>query len=396
MFAGALAESAQVPPAKGQAVLTVLPQALAAAIGKTPDALVTHVASMIASEVQAAPGKTAPAVQRMIVAMTEAATKLVMESSAANLIFDVGPGTGLTIQAELVPLAGTDFAARMAHRTPYAFDTRLPVKNDGTAVFSTGEWGSWMPLLAKVLEATGPAGRAMSKSTSKMLDVTSGWSCVMDFDEAGLSSLCSSALKPGTSNKAALDAAVAMVNAQQAWEAELDGRKASPLKIKRARDLVEIEKKIENKEPMARALAKAVAGGDILNYALTVKDGRLLMVTGRDARKAIARYGKGGSPTGAPLLAATLERTEGDEMMASVDVISFMLRVLGQGKGLPGKEMAMVAGALPGVADMTAPFVFAIRGGGSLVGELRIPIGSLENVAKVVQGMMGPPGAPEK
>ncbi len=220
LFAGGLAEAAQVPPAKGQAILTVLPQSLAVASGKTPDALVAHVASMIANEAQAAPGKSAPAVQRMIVAMTEVATKLVMDSAAVNVIFDVGPSNGLTIQAELVPLAGTDFATRTAHRTPYAFDTRLPVKNDGTAVFATGEWGSWMPMLAKVLEATGAAGNAMWKSTSKMLDVTSGWSCVMDLAEAGLSSMCSSTLKSGTSNKAALDAAVAMVTAQQAWEAE--------------------------------------------------------------------------------------------------------------------------------------------------------------------------------
>ncbi len=99
---------------------------------------------------------------------------------------------------------------------------------------------------------------------------------------------------------------------------------------------------------------------------------------------------------GAPLLTEALDRTKGDEMMASVDVISFALRVLGQGKGLPGREMAMVAGAMPGVADMTAPFAFAIRGGSSLVGEFRIPLGSLENVAKVVQGMMGPAGAPGK
>jgi hypothetical protein len=30
------------------------------------------------------------------------------------------------------------------------------------------------------------------------------------------------------------------------------------------------------------------------------------------------------------------------------------------------------------------------------MGEFRIPLGSLENVAKVVRGMLGPAGAPEK
>jgi hypothetical protein len=396
LFAGGLAEAAQLPPAKGQAILTMLPQALAAASGKTPDALVAQMAATMASEVQAAQGKTSPAVQRMIVAMTEVATRLVMDSTAVSLIFDVGPSDGLTIQAELVPAAGTELATRTARRMPYAFDTRLPVKNDGTAVFSTGDWGSWMPVLAKMFEATGAAGRTMWKDTSKLFEMTSGWSCVFDFAEFGFTSLCSSPLKSGTNGKAALDAAVAMMTAQHAWEAELDGRKAGSLKVKRERDVVEIEKKIENKDPTARALARAMAGGDIIRYALTVKDGRLLMVTGRDARKTISRYGSGGSLAGAPLLAATVARTKGDEMMASVDVISFVLRVLGQGKDLPGKEMAAVAGAMPGVADMTAPFTFGMRGGNSLMGEFRIPLGSLENVAKVVRGMLGPAGAPEK
>ena len=403
LFAGALAEAAQVPPTQGQAVLTLLPQALAAASGKTPDAFVAHMvstmastmASMPASEAQAGKGKEA--VQRMMVAMTEVGTKLVMDSTAVHLVFDVGPKDGLMIQAEMVPAAGTELAVRTARRTPYLLDARLPVKNDGTAVFSTGELGAWMAMLAKMFEATGSAGHAMWKDTSKLLDMTSGWSCVIDSATVGFSTLCSSALKSATNGKTALDTALAMMTSQHAWEAELDGRKASPLKIKRARDVVEIEKKIENKEPTARAVAKAMAGGDVIRYALTIKDGRLVMTTGRDARKTLSRYGTAGgagstgSLAGAPLLAATLERSKGDEMMASVDVLSFVLRVLGQGKDLPGKEMAMMAGAMPGVSDMTAPFTFAMRGGNSLVGEFRIPLGSLDHVAKVVRGMLSPP-----
>ena len=394
LFAGGLAEAAaQVPPAKGQAVLTMLPQALAAASGKTPDAFVAQMASMMASEAQAGQGKAAPAVQRLIVAMTEVAIKLVLDATAVHLSFDVGPKDGLLIQAELVPAVGSDFAARTARRTPYAFDTRLPAKDDRTAVFSTGDWSAWLPMLAKMFEATGAAGRAMWKDTNKLLDMTSGWSCSVEAVEVGFSSLCSAGLKPGKDGKAALEAALGMMTSQHAWEAELDGRKASPLKIKRARDLVEIEKKIENREPTARAVAKAMAGGDIIRYALTIKDGRLVLASGRDARKALSRYGTPASLAGAPLLAATLARTKGDEMMASVDVISFVLRVLGQGKELPGKEMAMVAGAMPGVSDMTAPFTFAMRGGNSLVGEFRIPLGSLDNVAKVVRGILGSAGA---
>ena len=390
LLAGGLAEAAQVSPDKGQMVLTVMSQALAAASGKTPEALVAHMVSVMAGE--AGQGKATPAVQRMIIAMTEVVAKLLLDATAVHLIVDVGPTPGVVIQAELVPAAGTELAVRTARRTPYAFDPRLPVKNDGTAVFSTGDWSAWMPMLAKLFEASGPAGRAAWKDASKMFDMTGGWSCVIDSTEAGLSTLCSAALKPaGTSGKTALDAAVAMMTSQHAWEAELDGRKAGTLKVRRGRDVVEIEKKIESKDPTARAVAKAMAGGDVLHYALSVKDGRLLMTMGRDAKKSLSRYGTAASMASAPLLAGTLARTKGDEMMASVDVISFVLRVLGQGKDLPGKEMAMMAGSVPGVSDMTAPFTFAMRGGSSLVGEFAIPLGSLENVAKVVRGMLSPP-----
>ncbi len=394
LFAGGLAEAEQVPPIKGQMALTVLPRKLATASGQTPDALVAHVASLVAGTAQTGQGKTTPALQRMVVAMVEVVTKMVLDSTAVHLYFEAGPNDGVLLQAEFVPASGTELATRTARRTPYAFDTRLPVKSDGTAVFAIGDWGSWMAMAGKMFESTGKAGHAMWRDTNKVMSMTGGWSCVVDPSDSGLSTLCSSALKSGARGKAALDAEVAMLTSQNAWEAELDGRKASPLKVKRGRDMVEIEKKIENKEPTAQAVARAMAGGDTIKYALSVKDGWLLMATGRDARKPLSGYGTARSMAAAPLLAATLARTKGDEAMASVDVVSLALRVLAGTKDLPGNQMARMAGAMPGVAEMTAPFTFALRGGNSLQGDFRIPLGSLENIAKVVRGMVGPASAP--
>jgi hypothetical protein len=80
--------------------------------------------------------------------------------------------------------------------------------------------------------------------------------------------------------------------------------------------------------------------------------------------------------------------------MASVDVVAVLLRLLGKGKDLPGGEMATFAGNLPGVADMRAPVVFGLGTGEALGGEFRIPLGSLDNLGKVVQGAMGAAGTP--
>jgi hypothetical protein len=55
--------------------------------------------------------------------------------------------------------------------------------------------------------------------------------------------------------------------------------------------------------------------------------------------------------------------------------------------------MAAVAAALPGMAEMKAPFLLTLRGGATMTGEFRIPLGSLESVAKVMRGMLAPAGA---
>ncbi len=393
LLAGGLAEAAQVAPTTGQIVATVLPPALIAASGKTRDALVAEAASMLAREAGSGQGLATPAFQRMVVALMEAAAKLALDSSVVRLVLEAGPHDGFMVQSELVPAAGTDFAARTARRSPYAFDAKLPVRDDSTVVVAIGNPTDWISMAAKAFEATGPAGQELWRNTNKMLAATGEWSCVFDSAEAGFATLCSSTLKPGTNAKAELDAAVALVKAQQAWEAEIYGQKLSPLKIKRTGGVAEIEKKIENRDKTARDLAKALAGGDTVRTALTVKDGRLLQATGREARKTLAGYGASGSGKGAPLVAAALARTQGAEGMASVDVVSMVLRVLGKAKDLPGSQMVAVAAALPGMAGMKAPFLFTLRGGPSLTGDFRIPLGSLENVAKVVRGMFGPAGA---
>jgi hypothetical protein len=393
LLAGGLAQAAQVPPASGQLAVTLLPQALAAASGKSREAIVARVASALASDSTLNPGKNKDAFKARFEAVAEAGVGLALDSSAVRLVLEVGPKNGLVIQGDLIPIAGTAFAAQVAERSPYVFDTQLPIRDDSTAAMAMAGIPAWLTSFAKILESTGPAGQAAWRDIQKMFEATGEWSCVFDPAEAGFSTLCSSALKPGTTPKAALDAAVALANSQQAWEAELYGQKLSPLKIKRTRDGVAIEKKIEYRDALARSMAIAIAGGDTVKSAFMVKGGRLLQAAGRDAQKTLSRHGANASLKGAPLLAAALARTKGQELFFSADVVSTILRVLGKGgKEMPGKELAAMAGTLPGIADMKVPVVFSLHGGSSLVGDFRIPLGSLDNVAKVVREMLGSAG----
>ena len=389
LLGGGLAESARTVVPKDPLVMTVLPQALAKATGKTNDALMEQLTTTMTGMFATMKANTNKAAEQMSLAMMTSAARLLLDCSVARLILDIGPTQGFSLRAELVPVPGSDWAKRMTTRAPYAVDARLPVRNDSTSIVAMGNVSTWLAAFGAMFEATGPAGKAALRDTMKLLDSTTSMSCMFEPAQVGIATLCSSALRPGITNKAALDVATAAISSQHAWEAELDGRKAKPLKIKKSSDKVEIEKRIENSDATARALAKAIAGGDSFHYLLTVKDGRLLQAVGPKPKDTLARYGAASSLKDAPLVASALARTSGNEGMASVDVISFFLRLLKQGKGLPGAEIASMAAAMPGLAEMRAPFLFSIRGGNSLTGELAIPLGSLENAAAVIRGMLG-------
>jgi hypothetical protein len=386
---GGLAESAQATPPAAQLVARIEPQALLAASGRTKDALLAEAKAVVAQGTASGQGAANPGIGRMTSALVETVIRLGLDSSTAHLSLEVGPRDGLMLQAELVPLPSTDLAARIAKRSPYAFDGKLPVRDDQTAVIAFGTPTAWLSLLPAMFEATGPAGKDLWRSSSKIFESTSEWSCMFEPAEAGFATLCTAGLKQGITSRAALDTAVALAKAQQAWEGELYGQKLSPLKIKRAGEVVEIEKKLEAKDKVALAMAKAIAGGDTLKTVYSVKDGRLVQATGRDPRKTLVRYGKDGGLKGAPLLTAALARTQSAEMMAAIDVVAVLLRLLGQNKDLPGSQLAGLAGALPGLAEMKAPFLFSLRTGNALTADYRIPLGSLENVARVVRGMYG-------
>jgi len=394
LLAGGLAEAAQVSPKDGQVVLSALPQALAKASGQSNDEIIARLVASLGSAAQAADTKVATGTQRMLQAGTESAARMALESGEVRLVLDMTPTGGILVRAEMVPLPGSDLATRTALRAPYAFDDRLPIRDDGTAVMAVGDLSSWFLPFARVFESSGPAGQAMRRDMTQWFGMVGDLSCVVEPVAVGYTSLCSSSLKPGTDPKHAVDAALALLSSQNAWEGELEGRKASPLKITRKRGSVEVEKKIENRDPSARAIAKAMAGGDKVKTVIAQKGGRLVQATGQKARDMVTGYGASASNKNAPLVAAALTATQGMEGVASVDVVSGLLRLLGKGKDLPGAEVVKLATSLPGVMEMKAPFVFTLRTGAALTGEFRIPLGSLDSMGKVVQGVLGAAGGP--
>lgn len=412
LLAGGLAEAAQLAPqprtqpsaqpspqpgsqpssSDGQVVFSLLPQALAKASGQTNEQIIAQLVGALGTAAQTAGSKTNPAMQRMLAGLTESIANMALQIGELRLVFDVGPKQGILVRAEVEPLPGTDLATRMARRSPYAFDQRLPVRSDGTVVLAIGDLSSWFLPFAQAFEASGPAGQTMRQDLTHWFGIVGDVSCVVEPVAVGFTSLCSSSLKPGADPKLAVDTAVALLTSQNAWEAELEGRKASPLKIKRKKDSVEVDKKIQNTDATARAMAKAMAGGDTVKTVLAVKSGRLVQGTGQRAAEFVSSYGPVAATNHAPLVAATLAGTKGMEGVASVDVVAILLRLFQKAKDLPGAQLATMATALPGLAEMRAPLVLELLTGRTLTVDFRIPLGSLDNVGKVVQGVFGAGG----
>jgi hypothetical protein len=393
LLAGGLAEAAQVGPHPnlndGQVLVSVLPQALAKASGQSNQQIVAHLTAALGTATQAAGSKTSPGAQRMMVGLAESLAQMALQIADLRLVFDVGPRQGILVRAEIEPLPGSDLATRIARRAPYAFDERLPIRSDGTVVLALGDLSPWFLPFAQAFEASGPAGQAMRKDMTHWFGIVGDVACVVEPVAVGFTSLCSSSLKPGADPKLAVDTAVALLTSQNAWEAELEGRKASPLKIKRKKDSVEVDKKIQNTDATARAMAKAMAGGDSVKTVVAVKSGRLVQGTGQRAAEFVSSYGPVAGVKNAPLVAATLAATKGMEGVASVDVVAILLRLFGKAKDLPGAQLATVATALPGVTEMKAPLVLELLTGRTLTVDFRIPLGSLDNIGKVVQGVLG-------
>jgi hypothetical protein len=392
LLAGGLAEASLAAPKEGQLVVSLLPQALAKASGQTNEQILARITAALGAAAQSASGGAGVAAQRMTVGLAESLTKTALDAAELRLVLEVSPREGILLRSEVSPLAGTDLATRTAVRAPYVFDEHLPVRSDGTAVVALGDVSSWFLPFAQAFDATGPAGQSMRKDMTRWFGVVGDVSCVVDPVAAGFGSLCSSSLKQGADPKTAVDTAIALLTSQNAWEAELEGRKATPLKIKRKKDSVEVEKKIQNTDATARAVAKAMAGGDTIKTVIAIKAGRLVQATGQKAADLVKSYGPVAEIKNAPLVAAALAGSKGREGVASVDVVAVLLKLFGKAKDLPGAQVATMAAALPGVAEMRAPFVFGLQTGTTLTADFRIPLGSLDNIGKVVQSVLGSSG----
>jgi hypothetical protein len=400
LAAGALAITTQGTPMSGQALVTLSPSVLARGTGQPLDVFVSSVLSEAVAEMDkdasGAGKRLTPASKNMTGALLKALVRPLSEIAVARISFEIGDRRGVALRVEAQPTAGSGLAAKTAHVSPYAFDPALPVHSDASAVIGWGDMAPWLADWIQVVEASGPAGSAAGRDLRALVvESMEGGSCAADVGAVPIRLMCSLSVRPGVDASHALAGYLAFLESSNAWEAEIDGRRPTPLKVKHKGKVVEIEKAIERNDPQATALMKTIMGGGAMHTALTVKDRHVVLAVGPKPREILDRYGKPheSMKVAAPILARSLVDTAGADFMGLLDVVSVLGKVLANSKESGGSTFGGMMAAVPGLSDLRAPVVLDGHGGSVAAMEIQVPFGSLQNIARVVSAFMGQMGA---
>jgi hypothetical protein len=400
LAAGALAITAQGTPMSGQALVTLSPSVLARGTGQPLDVFVSSVLGEAMAEMDKDASGTGkrltPASKNMTEALLKALVRPLSEIAVARISLEMGDRRGVALRVEAQPTLGSGLAAQAAHVSPYVLDPALPVRSDASAVIAWGDMAPWLADWIQIVEASGPAGHAAGRDLRALVvESLEGGSCAAALGAVPIRFMCSLTVRPGVDASQALAGYLAFLESSNAWEAEIDGRKPTSLKVKHKGKVVEIEKAIERRDPQATALMKTIMGGDALHTALTVKDRRVVLAIGSKPREMLDRYGKPqeSMKTAAPILARSLVDTAGADFLGLVDVVSVLGKVLANSKELGGSTLGAMMAAVPGLSDLRAPLVLDGHGGSVAAIEIQVPFGSLQNIARVVSAFMGQMGA---
>ena len=400
LAAGALAITTQGTPMSGQALVTLSPSVLARGTGQPLDVLVSSVLSEAMAEMDkdasGAGKRLTTASKNMTGALLKALIRPLSEIAVARVSLEIGDRRGVALRVEAQPTAGSGLAAQAAHVSPYALDPALPIRSDASAVIAWGDMAPWLADWIQVVEASGPAGGAAGRDLRALVvESMDGGSCAADVGAVPIRLMCSLTMRPGVDASHALAGYLAFLKSSNAWEAEIDGRKPTPLKVKHRGKVVEIVKAIERKDPQATALMKTIMGGDAVHTALTVKDRRVVLAIGPKPREILDGYGKpqDSMKAAAPIVARSLVDTAGANYLGLVDVVSVLGKLLANSKELGGSTLGGMMTAVPGLADLRAPVVLDGHGGSVAAMEIQVPFGSLQNIARVVSAFMGQMGS---
>jgi hypothetical protein len=346
-------------------------------------------------------GKGGDKMPHEVVALLGGLAHLGIRASASvqvlRLSLDVGVDAGVAIRLEADPVPSTDFARRLARPTPYAVDEGLALTDDRSGVSAWGTIGTSIDDLGEVLAQGGPTARALRRA---LLDLGAllegGGSCQVDFSSVPVRSLCAWRLRPAASPRKVLARYGSLIETYAGWFAALTGQRPGPVKIRRARDVLEIDAPADvlpDENEMARAFRRAMWGGDSVPSAVAVRGRSLVVAHGGPPGQVLAGFGRRPASARGPRITEELERTRGADAMLYADPFVIFAALTKPSDNPLLRQVGVMFSAIPGLTDVRAPIVFTARSGERLSFELAVPTTSLANLAAVVKPFMGEMGA---
>ena len=389
---GALAIEAQHAPRDGQVVIKLHPHSMGAR--NEIAEFVRSTTKSIDEELQKdLPGEKSKRInagtRRLVVAALTALTQPIADARSVQIAARLDRKSGFLFQIDI------EHPAPRAAAQPFATDPALPIADDRTTVFAMGHNPAVMDVLTSAMSGTGRFGKSLAKGLDTFLTtLVAGASCTVSFAPPPMTVICAFPLRPGVTPKRALDGYAAMLNHVQGWNDEVVGRGIVKTKVKRSKDVIEIETTKFESDPTERAVRVALYGGDTIRSAVAVRDGRLFQVQGANPRELLRQIGAQKSDMAkAPILTATLARHRGAEGLAYFDFLSLFTATTRGVRYPAAKQVIAMMGAVPGLTELRAPLVLTLRGGATTGIDVQIPFQAFVNVAQVVRPFMGLMGA---
>jgi hypothetical protein len=381
---GPLAEELQDHPAPATAAVTVYPHVIMPLDAPAVGALIEAQGPKWFEGMH----QSAPALNLSVpgvLALLRLFAEPLVETRAVTAALDVSAESGFSARVVLEPVAESTFARALVKRSPFAVPPGGPL-GAGGGFLSWGSFGDVLEAFGPVLAATGPRGReARAASKALAARLTGSVSCAIDRGPP-VSTRCTYPLAPGAKPADVLRRYAAWLRGSVSGMNELFGT-GSPLPVVATKGgVLEIEQRIDAQLNPAYA---TMFGSSSQRSAAVVRDGALVVVQGPDPRRSLDV-----APTSKPepALTAALERAEGANFVAYVDVASLVLSLATSSPNPDVKQGLAMVRAIPGLEALRFPLVVSARSGATARYELEVPFEALANAAKIVVPYMGTMG----
>ena len=310
--------------------------------------------------------------------------------AAVRATLQIDAARGVAVHLTVVPVAGGGLAGTLAAAAPYSIDSRLHVSEAGTALAAFGAQGPILDGMAWVAEHGGPGGRRFAAALAGLRGETRGAvSCALHV-QAPLDVGCIWGLDSTARPARVLDLYLAFLRTAGAWNAGLAAGPTAPPRFQRHDGVLEVEEHLADDPRLPHETRRQLLGGDTRRTAATVSGGALITAQAAQPRALLASLtGPRAAAMPPPLLAAALERTAGAHGFFFLDLPSAIMELTAGSADPSFRQAHRMMLAVPGMSELRAPLIVALRANGALDLEIALPAESLENVGRVLHPFMG-------